>query len=171
MPAPKQTDDKEAQRRSIDRWIGYRWGLIVTRMGALAAHEYVGKYKLTTSVWRALAVIARYEPLSAATLCQHSRLDPPKASRAIEALVKRKLLSRRKDPTDERRAILTLTARGRAIFQDLEQAIDRLEDEITSTLTPAEKKALWSCAEKLDIALARISSEACLIKRQPTPLA
>ena len=29
MPAPKQTDDKEAQRRSIDRWIGYRWGLIV----------------------------------------------------------------------------------------------------------------------------------------------
>ncbi len=157
----KNADDmKDAQIRPIDRWIGYRWGLIVTRMGALAAEEYVGKYKLTTSVWRALAVIARYEPLSAATLCAHSRLDPPKASRAIEALVKRKLLSRRKDPADERKAILTLTVRGRTIYRDLEQAIDRLETELTATLSPAEKQALWSCAAKLDAELARFRLQA-----------
>ena len=157
---PRKAHDKEAQLHSIDRWIGYRWGLIATRMGALAAEEYVGKYKLTTSVWRAMAVIARHEPLSAATLCQHSRLDPPKASRAIEALVKRKLLSRRKDPSDERRAILTLTATGRAIYRDLEKAIDRLEIELTSTLSASEKKALWSCAAKLDIELARFKMRA-----------
>ncbi|MGA2552317.1 MAG: MarR family transcriptional regulator [Burkholderiaceae bacterium] len=136
--------------RPLDYWIGYRFGLIATRVGVLAARQYRAKHRLTTPLWRVLAVVARFEPLSASTLSEHSRLDPPKVSRAIERLVERKLLLRRTDKADERRAVLTLTARGRAIHDDIAAYVTALEDRISSTLNASEERTMWTILAKLD---------------------
>jgi DNA-binding MarR family transcriptional regulator len=139
-----------AKALPLDLWVGYRFGLIATRIGAIAAKQYTKRYKLTTSLWRALAVVARFEPLSASGLSEHSRLDPPKVSRAIDGLVERKLLLRRTDKSDERKAVLTLTARGRAIYEDVAMFVTELETGLLSPLTAAEHKALWSALSKID---------------------
>lgn len=139
----------------LEHWVAYRFGLIATRLGAIAAPAYQARHKLSTSAWRAMAVVARFEPLSAAMLSQHSRLDPSKVSRAIETLVARRLLTREKDPIDQRRAVLRLTARGRQIYSDVETTAVRLEREMTATLTAAEHKALWSALDKIDEQVAR----------------
>jgi DNA-binding MarR family transcriptional regulator len=139
----------------LDRWVSYRFGLIATRLGAIAAPTYLGRYKLSTSAWRALAVVARFEPLSAAMLSEHSRMDPSKVSRAIETLVRRKLLTREKDPADQRRAVLRLTARGREMYSNIESIVFRLETEATGTLNAAERKALYSALDKIDAQIAK----------------
>src|ERR1700743_1208183 len=103
----------ESSWRPLDEWVAYRFGLIAARLGVIGQHAYQSRHKLSTSAWRRSAVVARFEPFSAAELSNHSRLDPPKVSRAIEVLTERKLLKRIKDPQDQRRAVLTLTAEGR----------------------------------------------------------
>ena len=139
----------------LDRWVAYRFGLIATRIGALATPAYRERHKLSTSAWRALAVIAHFEPLSAAMLSEHTRLDPSKVSRAIETLVARKLLTREKDPADQRRAVLRLTPRGRDIYADVSATVTRLEQQMTATLTAAERKALWALLDKIDAQVGR----------------
>ena len=134
----------------LDRWVAYRFGLIATRIGTLAMPAYREHHKLSTSAWRALAVVAHFEPLSAAMLSEHSRLDPSKVSRAIETLVGRKLLTRQKDPADQRRAVLRLTPRGREIYTDVSTTATQLEREMTATLTAVEWEALWALLDKID---------------------
>lgn len=142
---------KKAEKQlPLDRWVAYRFGLIATRIGALAAPAYQEHHKLSTAAWRSLAVVAHLEPLSAATLSEHSRMDPSKVSRAIETLVGRKLLTREKDPADQRRAVLRLTQKGREIYADVSASATRLEHEVTATLTAAERKALWTVLDKID---------------------
>lgn len=155
MSAATTEKTKSEKPLPLDRWVSYRFGLIATRMGAIAAPAYLGRHKLSTSTWRALAVVARFEPLSAAMLSEHTRLDPSKVSRAIETLVRRKLLTRDKDPADQRRAVLRLTARGREMYSDIEATVVRFEAEMTSTLSAPEKKALRSALDKIDAQVAR----------------
>jgi DNA-binding MarR family transcriptional regulator len=140
----------ETRCRPLDEWVAYRFGLIAARLGVIGQHSYKSPHKLSTSAWRAMAVVARFEPCSAAELSNHSRLDPPKVSRAIEILTERKLLKRIKDPQDQRRAVLTLTAEGRRMYNDISAQVERTEAFIVSTLTPQEAKAMWSAVAKID---------------------
>jgi DNA-binding MarR family transcriptional regulator len=148
---PKPVDNStETPCRPLDEWIAYRFGLIATRLGVIGQHSYKSPHKLSTSAWRAMAVVARFEPCSAAELSNRSRLDPPKVSRAIEILTERKLLKRIKDPQDQRRAVLTLTAEGRKMYNDISAQVERTEAFVVSTLTPQEAKAMWSAVAKID---------------------
>jgi DNA-binding MarR family transcriptional regulator len=155
MAAAMTEKPKPEKPLPLDHWVSYRFGLIATRMGAIAAPTYVGRHKLSTSTWRALAVVARFEPLSAAMLSEHTRLDPSKVSRAIETLVRRKLLTREKDPADQRRAVLRLTARSRAMYCDIESTVVRLETEMVATLNAVERRALRSALDKIDAQVAK----------------
>ena len=141
--------------RPLDLWVAYRFGLIATRMGVMGQQAYKERHKLSPSAWRAMAVVARFEPCSAAELSSHSRLDPPKVSRAIEALVARRLLKRSKDPVDQRRAVLSLTPAGRAMFNDVAAHVERNEAFVVATLTARENKVLWDVVAKIDDQIAR----------------
>jgi DNA-binding MarR family transcriptional regulator len=151
----KTPRNAEPPCRPLDQWVAYRFGLIAARMGVIGQQAYQGQYKLSTSAWRAMAVVARYEPCSAAELSSHSRLDPPKVSRAIEVLTERKLLQRNRDPLDQRRAVLTLTAKGREMYTDISTQVERTESFMVSTLTATEAKALWSAVAKIDAQIAK----------------
>jgi DNA-binding MarR family transcriptional regulator/GNAT superfamily N-acetyltransferase len=68
------------------------------------------------------------------------RLDPGYLSRVLRGLVARRLVSRRKSSADRRRVLLTLTAKGRQAFADLEE---RARNEASAMLAelPAGKRA------------------------------
>jgi DNA-binding MarR family transcriptional regulator len=152
-PQPN-ADSHEPPCRPLDQWVAYRFGLIAARLGVIGQHNYQSRHKLSTSAWRAMAVVARFEPCSAAELSNHSRLDPPKVSRAIEVLTDRKLLKRIKDPQDQRRAVLTLTAEGRKMYDDIAAQVERTEAFVVSTLTAQEAKLMWSAVAKIDAQIA-----------------
>lgn len=134
----------------LDQWIGYRCGLIASRLGAFVAPIYIQRHHLTTPTWRALAVVARFGPLSASTLAEHSSSDASKVSRAIDALVQSKLLTRKKDPADKRRALLKLTARGQTIYNDIDRIVSRIENRLIEVLSVQEKAAFMLALGKID---------------------
>ncbi len=141
----------------LEQWVGYRFGLLAAHIGAMLQPVTRGRHKLSTSSWRVMAVVARFEPCSAAVLSSHSRMDPSKVSRAIEALVDRKMLRRRKDPEDQRRAVLTLTPLGRRTYEDCADYVRKNEAYYTATLTAAERKAMWSAVDKMEKLIAELA--------------
>ena len=134
----------------LENWIGYRFGLVATRLGNFVAPRYASRHDLSQPAWRCLAVIARYQPLTAKQLASLTSSDAFKIARAIDLLVRRGLIRRDADKIDRRRASLSLTAEGRKIYRDIDKFMVRVERELTATLDPAELSTLRQSLDKLD---------------------
>src|SRR6201995_910854 len=136
--------------RPLESWIGYRFGLIAARIGNFIAPMYASRHNLTMPAWRSLAVIARYQPLTAKQLAMLTSSDAFKVTRAIELLVRRGLIRRDVDKTDRRRASLRLTAEGRKIYRDIEKFVVRVEKELSQALSESELTIFRDCLNKLE---------------------
>jgi DNA-binding MarR family transcriptional regulator len=134
----------------LEHWIGYRFSLISARLGNYIAQMYGSRHDLTIPAWRSLAVIARYQPLTAKQLANLTSSDAFKVARAIELLVRRGLIRRDIDKRDRRRASLSLTGEGRKIYKDIEKFTIRVERELTAGLDPNEFAMLRQILDKLD---------------------
>ena len=100
--------------------------------------------------WRSLAVIARYQPLTAKQLAARTSSDAFKVARAIDLLVRRGLIHRDVDKNDRRRANLRLSADGRKVYKDIEKFVVRVERELAAALNPREVATLRQSLDKLD---------------------
>lgn len=72
---------------------------------------------LTVPQFRALVWIEGQPGTSVSQVAEHVGLTRPSASVLVEALVRRRLVTRRPHPTDRRRVTLDLTAGGLAVVQ------------------------------------------------------
>ena len=111
---------------------------------------YTSRHDLTMPAWRSLAVIARYQPLTAKQLASRTSSDAFKVARAIELLVRRGLIHRDVDTSDRRRANLRLTAEGRKVYKDIEKFVVRVERELMAALDAREVAVLRQSLDKLD---------------------
>ena len=134
----------------LEQWIGYRFGLVAARLGNYVAQMYASRHDLTIPAWRSLAVIARYQPLTAKRLATLTSSDAFKVARAIELLVRRDLIRRDVDKEDRRRASLSLTAEGRKVYKDIEKFTVRVERELIAGLDESERTTLRRSLDKLD---------------------
>jgi DNA-binding MarR family transcriptional regulator len=134
----------------LEHWIGYRFSLIAARLGNYVAQMYTSRHDLTMPAWRCLAVIARYQPLTAKELAKLTSSDAFKVTRAIELLVSRGLIRRDVDKEDRRRASLSLTARGRKVYADIERFSVRIERKLIASLDERELAMLRQSLGKLD---------------------
>lgn len=134
----------------LEDWTGYRFGLIATRLGSFIAGMYEERHELTMPAWRSLAVIARYQPLTATQLAKLTSSDAFRVARAIELLVRRGLIHRDVDKADRRRASLRLTTDGRKVYKDIEKFVVRVERELTATLDAQELATMRRSLDKLD---------------------
>src|ERR1700759_3220230 len=136
--------------RPLESWIGYRFGLIAARIGNFIAPMCASRHSLTMPAWRSLAVIARYQPLTAKQLAMLTSSDAFKVTRAIELLVRRGLIRRDVDKEDRRRASLSLTVEGRKVYKDIEKFSVRVERVLIGALEEKELAMLQQCLDKLD---------------------
>ncbi len=134
----------------LENWVGYRFSLISARLGNFVAPMYASRHDLTMPAWRSLAVIARYQPLTASQLAKLTSSDAFKVARAIELLVRRGLIRRDLDKNDRRRASLRLTADGRKVYRDIEKFVVRVENELASVLDANELAMLRQSLDKLE---------------------
>lgn len=134
----------------LEHWIGYRFSLIAARLGNYVAQMYTSRHDLTMPAWRSLAVIARYQPLTATQLANLTSSDAFKVARAIELLVRRGLIRRDVNKEDRRRASLSLTTEGRRVYKDIEKFSVRVERELIAGLEGSEHNMLLQSLDKLD---------------------
>lgn len=79
----------------------------------LAAHD------VTEQQWRVIRVLSETSPLDASEVAERACILAPSLTRIIKALEDRGLITRERDASDGRRAVLAISASGLAIIREV----------------------------------------------------
>jgi DNA-binding MarR family transcriptional regulator len=119
-----------------------------------AAHicvtEYSKNFDMSVPEWRLMALVGRFEGISAKEISDRILLDQVTISRAIHKCTKRGFIREMPDPRDRRRKPLAFTAEGRAYFRRFFSRACRLASDMENGLTKSEIHTLKKLLKKLD---------------------
>lgn len=116
-------------------------GSMVARLGVTAQQRLI------------IRCLGKYPGLSAGHLAGLLHVDPGTVSAALRRLESKGLIDRRRDPRDQRRASLGLTARGRALDREMPGTVEHAVEKVLSGSTAAELAATARVLERLTAAL------------------
>ncbi len=85
---------------------------------------------VTEQQWRVLRVLAERGPVDATQIAGEACLLMPSLTRILQILEKKRFCSRRRHPTDRRRALVEITAAGRALIEANAPESNRIFAEI-----------------------------------------
>jgi DNA-binding MarR family transcriptional regulator len=123
---------------------------------ANVTRQYLADFGLSVPEWRLLAMTIRFEPVRFSELVAKSSMDKGQASRTLQVLTRRGLIAARDAGTGARRAtdssapvILTVTAKGRKLYQTALPVAQRNQARLLQLLTRDERKILYVILRKL----------------------
>lgn len=148
-----------SQPRNLDDLLNYRLMRLFSVSGAPVIRLCEGRYGIARREWRIIALLAANGPQAPSTLAERGDLDRARTSRAIGSLVAKKLAERVAQPGDARRAVVTLTAAGRALYDELFPQVAALNIEVLAVLEP-------TLVDALDQALSRLTAHAAEVNRR-----
>jgi DNA-binding MarR family transcriptional regulator len=119
--------------------------------------EMVAPHGLTATQYTALSVLRMGKGLSNAQLARRSYVTPQSMIEMLGTLEGKGLIVRSPSPDHGRILRTELTAKGRRLLARCDEAIDRMETEMTRELSPAQRDAfermLRSCVHMLHAGL------------------
>ena len=148
------------QGLDLEAFLPYRLSLLANRISRALAALYETRFGITPSEWRLIAILARFGPMSANAVCDRSAMDKVQVSRAVARAGAAGLVDRRIDREDRRRSVLTLTARGRAVHDEIVPLALDLEARLVAGLDPADRAALCGLVDRLSRRAADLGGEA-----------
>jgi DNA-binding MarR family transcriptional regulator len=129
------------RRLDLDRFLPYRLSVLSNRVSSAIARQYSARFDLNIPEWRTMAVLGGTPGLSAREVVQ--------VSRAVASLMKKKRVQRETDGNDARITRLSLTPKGRAIYDQVVPLALHLEEQFLSALSPTERVTLDQLMTKL----------------------
>jgi DNA-binding MarR family transcriptional regulator len=136
----------------LERFLPYRLSVLSNRISQDIARLYSARFNLTITEWRVMAVLGHEGGLSANTVAERTAMDKVAVSRAVSALMAKKILNRQTDPADARRSSLKLSAKGYGVFDQIVPLALAYERRILASLEPAEQSQLLAILDKLEVA-------------------
>jgi len=104
--------------------------------------ERVAAYGLTTLQFTTLSVLSRHgAPLSTSQLARRAFMTPQSMSEVIHALERKGLIKRNPHPNHRRTLPATLTAKGRRLLAECEEAVAEFEDAMLADFSEKDRAA------------------------------
>lgn len=134
----------------LEHRTAYRFSMLAAQSTRCMADLY-RKAGITVGGWRTLSLIGRYEPIYPSSIAERTSVDPDKVTRAVDRLVEKGLVARKVDGVDRRRIVLTLTARGRKVYAELDHVRRVVEEKFLSVLSNDELARFNAVMDKLEV--------------------
>lgn len=142
----------------LNQFIPYRMVNLAKRISDSCAEIYMHDFGLSIPEWRVLARLAEHDRQIARDLGSVTFMDKSKVSRAVNSLDDKGYICKEKDREDNRVSYLSLTASGRALYQQIAPRALDWEARLISTLDISEYRDLMRILEKLDRQIASMES-------------
>jgi MarR family transcriptional regulator, lower aerobic nicotinate degradation pathway regulator len=137
-----QTDDPGSSRREpLLRWPTYALGRLHA-LGRVRIGAALASVELTPRDYLALACLGEYGEQSQQQVADHTAMDRSDLVKLLDHLEAASLITRRRDTTDRRRHILTLTPDGTRALRAAEQIVERENRAVLAALTDSERHTL-----------------------------
>ena len=130
--------------------LSYRLYQTANSMQKSAIMIYRAEFGVSLGEWRTLALLGAYEPLPLNQLARQAGFDKGQMSRVVSGLVDRKLVLREDGPGGGRAISLTLTKKGRNLYERIMRVAAERHRAFLSCLTEEEMLALDSALAKLN---------------------
>ena len=133
----------------LEHFLPYRLSILSNTVSQAIASDYQSLYDLSMTEWRVMAVLARFEGLSARQVAERTAMDKVAVSRALARLVHAGRVDRATHDDDKRRSVLGLTEAGWAMHDVVAPMARERERKLLDKLEPAERVWLERILDKL----------------------
>ena len=134
----------------LRKFLPYRLSVLSNRISQAIADRYEEKFSLSLPEWRMIAVLGEESDLSAAEVSQRTAMDKVAVSRAVKNLLATGRLERHFSNDDRRRSVLSLSTKGREVYQKVLPLALSYEATLLSSLSAKEQEFLDNILNKLD---------------------
>ena len=125
----------------LERFLPYQLNVVSNLVSQALSRVYARRYRIGVPEWRVLVTLGQVGVMTGKAIGAHTHMHKTKVSRAVANLEKRKLLARRTNREDMRESLLSLTATGRAMYDELAPHALDFARRLTEILTPQDREA------------------------------
>jgi len=143
----------------LEQFLPYQLNVVASLTSQALSRVYARRYGIGVPEWRVLVTLGQYGVMTGKAIGAHTHMHKTKVSRAVAFLEQRKLVVRRANREDMREAFLSLTAAGRAIYQELAPHALDFAQRLTEILTPADAEAFSRVLKQLTARSAELVAE------------
>ena len=149
----------EAAPLKLETFLPYRLNVLASVVSLALSRVYAERYNIGIPEWRVLVTLGQYGTMTGKAVGAHSHMHKTKVSRAVAELEKRKMIARRANREDMRESLLSLTAAGREIYDDLAPIALDFTRRLTEAIDPADAAAFDRAIERLTERSTRLAAE------------
>jgi DNA-binding MarR family transcriptional regulator len=144
----------------LEQFLPYQLNVVASLVSLALSRVYAKRYRIGVPEWRVLVTLGQYGVMTGKAIGAHTHMHKTKVSRAVTLLEKRRLLVRRSNRADMRESFLSLTASGRAMYEELAPHALEFAHRLTEILTPADREAFNRAVKQLTGRSAQLVAEA-----------
>ena len=145
-PAPATAEHAPLQ---LEHFLPYRLSILSNTISQAIADDYQRQYDISVTEWRVMAVLARFDGLSAREVAERTAMDKVAVSRALARLVEAGRVDRSIHDGDKRRSVLSLTEAGWTMHDEVAPMARAREREVLAKLNAEERGWLERILDKL----------------------
>ena len=143
------TDKAEHHVLELERFLPYRLSVLSNTVSQAIAATYERRFALSITEWRVMAVLGRYDGLSAREVAGRTAMDKVAVSRALARLIDAGRVRRQTADHDRRQSVLRLSAKGWKVYEQVAPLALEHEQRLLAHLNPAEQRSLADILDKL----------------------
>lgn len=133
----------------LEKFLPYQLSVLSNTVSQAIAREYADRFQLSITQWRVVAVLGRYDGLSAREVAERTAMDKVAVSRAVAELMKDGRVRRATADHDKRQSVLSLTAKGRKVHAEVAPLALEHERRLLAHLDADEQRWLGQIIDKL----------------------
>lgn len=134
-------------------WLSARLNILANRFNVPMYGWIEERFGLGRPEFVVLYQLSLVDNLSAATISVSTAFPKNTLSRAVQRLLRLKMIARRSDPADGRSYLLTLSARGRAVVDEATPRLYACEQAMLAGLSMRDRETLSALLAKMVEAL------------------
>jgi DNA-binding MarR family transcriptional regulator len=143
----------------LEHFLPYRLNVVSSLVSQALSRVYARRYGIGVPEWRVVVTLGQHGVMTAKAIGAHTHMHKTKVSRAVALLEKRRLLTRRANRDDMREAFLSLTAAGRAMYEEVAPHALEFARRLTDILSPGDREAFDRALKQLTARSAELVAE------------
>ena len=143
----------------LEQFLPYRLNVVASLASEALSRVYSERYGIGVPEWRVLVTLGQYGVMTGKQIGAHSHMHKTKVSRAVAQLETRRLVARKANRADKREAFLSLTAAGRAIYEDLAPSALEFARRLAEVIEPGDRAAFDRALKRLSERSAALAAE------------
>ncbi len=143
----------------LENFLPYQLNVVSSLVSQALSQVYARRYAIGVPEWRVVVTLGQYGVMTAKAIGAHTHMHKTKVSRAVALLEKRRLTARRANRDDKREAFLSLTAAGRAMYEEVAPHALDFAQRLTEILTPSDREAFNRAIKQLSARSSELLAE------------